>query len=1284
MAYRDIDYSIRVNGDINVPDSSIFVGSNTKIHSNRIEAQVLSGNLEGDGSKITNLSSAAMPDVLLLNGQRWMTGNLVVSKENPSLVLKTTINKPNAGSVELLETGNSFSDTIANGFQMHYSGTGNNLTINSKYSDITYKHIDIVRGGSTSINYGLKVDGNINVTGNVDGVLVSKLKTDFDSHNHDDRYYTETEVDGRITDLSGYLKTYVQSRGETVVTNGLGLMGDNTNFSQFTFDSSQVYAGKGSFYTDKQSGFLTNDELIPVNPNKEYKLEVMAKSYPYTGANTFIGLIPYDVDGYTNSPYNYYVSRNPTLKLTKELKKGDTVIYLDKTDGLRDDVETPDHFHSLGFYGYKNSFGYVYPAGTYTRDTLTVAWNKGAIDRTNNTITLKEPFKKTNPNDPDGIYRVGHELAATQSGSSYLYTAASGAIIPEDWTPYSGTISGIGIASNKFPPGTAAVKLMFLVNRASAGSGTYFNSISFALDVETISEVRAEIEDNVKGYTYSKSDSDLRYEPKGTLHDDRYYTETEMNTKLAAKSNTGHTHTFASLTGKPTTLSGYGITAEYQTAQQAETAYGDKIKTLTENLDTAEKVIQVLGETDGTLQNQLDEARAELEGLEVGGRNLLLNSKTFWTSAGRVYDKAESRHETYAYYTDRLSEDIFGKIGTYTLSVSVKSKTQNSNTDFEMGTNTRGSTGGVNWSNFASFKDTNEKWIRVSATIKITDIAHDKILVAFYGNNVISGDYWEIKNDWKLERGTKATDWTPAPEDTEQKITTLNEQIQLVLEKVNGHVEDSKIHRDWGNWDTNGADILRGRGKNVIYAPSSGMISMNHTKQFDGVDISGNLRVDSHTAWHAGNLTPADYIGKGNNQRVGNGFGVNGRLLVGNVSGQSGDVVVYNGSGAPTIHLDGDASGIENLTNTKVHIDGLGNANFRETVTVKNLTSLNHTKTETLETERINNVRTVNYAKNQSVIDTGGWGIHSALDAIAYGGELHVNPGIAFTNTGMRVEVLAREKVVMTPVSTSGDRYDVVYIKGSSAGIEEGKLGYFEGNVGGTEAAVLSSGGLSDAVILATVHRKRSQASISQANINNDARTNDGITGVKPLIVEPDNRNVLARYEMHASRYKEDGKYINTIYSTLAGGNTFTSNQTFNGRVSIISTGALAGNSSSSNYSLRVGTSSHQMRIDGKDILGNSDINLVANNNLTLKGQNLNLDGKVSVPSQASTVSVPAGQTSVTWTHNYGSTSYAVNFTTNSFERHIKWSNKTANSITVEIDDPTDKVVLVDCILIGY
>ena len=41
----------------------------------------------------------------------------------------------------------------------------------------------------------LAVDGSITVGGNVDGVDVSAFKTAYDSHNHDSRYYTETEID---------------------------------------------------------------------------------------------------------------------------------------------------------------------------------------------------------------------------------------------------------------------------------------------------------------------------------------------------------------------------------------------------------------------------------------------------------------------------------------------------------------------------------------------------------------------------------------------------------------------------------------------------------------------------------------------------------------------------------------------------------------------------------------------------------------------------------------------------------------------------------------------------------------------------------------------------------------------------------------------------------------------------------------------------------------------------------------------------------------------------------
>lgn len=63
-------------------------------------------------------------------------------------------------------------------------------------------------------------------------------------------------------------------------------------------------------------------------------------------------------------------------------------------------------------------------------------------------------------------------------------------------------------------------------------------------------------------WTYIKSKADGVYQPKGSYaasghtHDDRYYTESEMNTKLSGKSNTDHTHKNVNDIGsnKPTTF----------------------------------------------------------------------------------------------------------------------------------------------------------------------------------------------------------------------------------------------------------------------------------------------------------------------------------------------------------------------------------------------------------------------------------------------------------------------------------------------------------------------------------------------------------------------------------------------------------------------------------------------------------------------------------------------------------------------------------------------------------
>lgn len=51
------------------------------------------------------------------------------------------------------------------------------------------------------------------------------------------------------------------------------------------------------------------------------------------------------------------------------------------------------------------------------------------------------------------------------------------------------------------------------------------------------------------------------FTPSPHTHDDRYYTESEMNTKLSGKSNTGHTHTKSQITDFPTSMPASDVAA---------------------------------------------------------------------------------------------------------------------------------------------------------------------------------------------------------------------------------------------------------------------------------------------------------------------------------------------------------------------------------------------------------------------------------------------------------------------------------------------------------------------------------------------------------------------------------------------------------------------------------------------------------------------------------------------------------------------------------------------------
>jgi len=91
--------------------------------------------------------------------------------------------------------------------------------------------------------------------------------------------------------------TWVSSRAQNLVSNGTGLLKNNTNFSAFAFDGSDAYYTMGSFKYAGFSGAPTTDEFLPVDVTQTYRLSLMAKSNPHAvGAHAYFGLELFDAD----------------------------------------------------------------------------------------------------------------------------------------------------------------------------------------------------------------------------------------------------------------------------------------------------------------------------------------------------------------------------------------------------------------------------------------------------------------------------------------------------------------------------------------------------------------------------------------------------------------------------------------------------------------------------------------------------------------------------------------------------------------------------------------------------------------------------------------------------------------------------------------------------------------------------------------------------------------------------------------------------------------------------
>jgi hypothetical protein len=269
-------------------------------------------------------------------------------------------------------------------------------------------------------------------------------------------------------DPAGASKTYVQSRGGTdSVTNGTGLLRNNTNFTSFTFDPTDRPVGAGSFRTQLGvSGTFLSDELIPVDLVRTYRLKVSARQQGASTVGTaWIGVVAYDIDGNQVQPTQWMVAAAGTATtLAAPLNVGDNTATLASAANWQNAVGAAPHKRRFIFWDYVDSTGYAWPVETYSRNSsANDTWLDGGINAATNTITLRVPY--AGPAKP-----AGTKVSQANSASTFMYVAASAALIPKAWTAFTGFIGGPVLdntqgTTTKFPPGTAFVKLLFITNK---------------------------------------------------------------------------------------------------------------------------------------------------------------------------------------------------------------------------------------------------------------------------------------------------------------------------------------------------------------------------------------------------------------------------------------------------------------------------------------------------------------------------------------------------------------------------------------------------------------------------------------------------------------------------------------------------------------------------------------------------------------------------------------------------------------------------------------------------
>ena len=247
-------------------------------------------------------------------------------------------------------------------------------------------------------------------------------------------------------------------------------MSSNYNFSSFLYIPTIANGGSAGSFGFSSTG--AEDEYISCDFNKKIVFSADIKNLVEQPSNCVhrIYVLEFDIDKKSIQAIHVMFGVGTLTELTQDLNPGDTVVHLADLSNSNW-LSTTTYHRGFIFWNYKNSYDYLYPPETYSRNVYPSGdsnplWEVANVNVSAGTITLNSGW--TGPKILSGT-----KVSRRQSGNTYPYPANVTAS-DTNWHTLKGSLQGIT------EPGTSGRGAKFSQGTAFIRVGVYPTSLSNA------------------------------------------------------------------------------------------------------------------------------------------------------------------------------------------------------------------------------------------------------------------------------------------------------------------------------------------------------------------------------------------------------------------------------------------------------------------------------------------------------------------------------------------------------------------------------------------------------------------------------------------------------------------------------------------------------------------------------------------------------------------------------------------------------------------------------------